>query len=113
MSFLQTKLASTQDAHAGEVGQLSADRDALAKQCAEQRTQCEQQSGELEAVGQQLTDAMEGEKPSSGHYLTQTIRCWALPPACRDCLASECHVASQCNLPNVACHAGSTSASPV
>ena len=65
MPLLQAELASTQDAHAGEVRQLSADRDALAKQCAEQRAQFERQSAELEALEQQLTDAMEGKLSSS------------------------------------------------
>ena len=71
MSLLQSKLAIAHDAHAGEVGQLSADRDALAKQCAEQRAQCGAQSAELEALRQQLTDAMEGERPTPGNVLSR------------------------------------------
>ena len=67
MSLVQSELATAHDAHAGEVGQLSADRDALAQQCAEQRAQREAQSAELEALRQQLTDALEGERPSNKH----------------------------------------------
>ena len=69
MSLLQAELASRQEAHANDVSQLSADRDELTTQCAEQRAQCEQQSAELEALRQQLADAMEGKKPSSGHFI--------------------------------------------
>ena len=72
MSLLQSELSTTHDAHAGEVSQLSADRDALAEQGAEQRAQCEAQSAELEALRQQLTDAMEGEKLSSTHCLIRS-----------------------------------------
>ena len=74
MSLLQSELATAHDAHAGKVGQLSADRDALAEQCAEQRAQCEAQSAELEALRQQLTDAMEGKRPSSMPFLRHRIR---------------------------------------
>ena len=84
MSLLQSELATTHDAHAGEIGQLSADRDALAKQCAEQRAQCEALSFELGALRQQLTEAMEGERPCNKHYLKQSIRWRPRLPACRE-----------------------------
>ena len=83
MSLVQSELVSTHDAHAGEFGQLSADRDALAKQCAEQHAQCEALPAELEALRQQLTEAMEGEEPSFAHDLKQSIGWRPRLPACR------------------------------
>ncbi len=57
---MQALLSDSREAHAGEISQLTAERDALAAQLTAQRVQCQQREADLDALKQDLTSVMEG-----------------------------------------------------